>query len=231
MGFLDFLLGTQEYNHRLQIHQHGHRCYTEGLNHHEKTLVSLLAKNLDSKQYFIFNNLVIPSSHTISCQIDHIVVSEYGIFVIESKDYSGWIFANENKKNWTACYRGGLKFKFQNPILQNFAHISALKEQLPFLKKCFFNIIVFSEFSEFKTERISNVVYDSELISYIKEKQKHWLNEAEVTMTIGKLLMLCQTHNVNNERHVKNLELVHGGRVALANSFTPEYIKKINSST
>ena len=230
MGFFDYLFKTDN-RHQIEIHNHGHRCYTEGLNPHEKSLVNLLARDLDSKKYFIFNNLVLPSSHTISCQIDHVIVSEYGIFVIESKDYSGWIFASEHRKNWTVCYRGGKKFKFQNPILQNFAHVSALKEQLPFLRKSFFNIVVFSENCEFKTDRISKVIYDHELISYICEKKRQWLKEDEVTMTVGKLLMLCQTHNVNTERHVKNLELVHGGKTQSSDSFTPKHTENMNFHT
>jgi hypothetical protein len=84
-----------------------------------------------------------------------------------------------------------------------------LKEQLPFLQKSFFSVIVFSEFCEFKTDRISNVIHDHELINHIKSKERIWLREEEVTMTIGKLLMLCQTHNVSKESHIKNLQSVH----------------------
>jgi hypothetical protein len=208
MGFFSNLFGADK-SHQLTIHNHGHRCYTEGLSAHEKSLVVMMAKNLDSDKYFIFNNITLPSSHTITSQIDHVIVSQFGIFVIESKDYSGWIFANENRKKWTACYKGGRKYHFQNPIFQNFAHISALKEQLPFLQKSFFSVIVFSEFCKFKTGRIPNVIHDHELINHIKSKERIWLREEEVTMTIGKLLMLCQTHNVSKESHIKNLQSVH----------------------
>lgn len=211
MGLFEHLFGTTR-KHQINIHKHGHRCYTEGLSYHEHALVNLLASSLDSRKYFIFNNIILPSSHTITSQIDHVVVSEYGIFVIESKAWSGWIFANRNHKNWTACYRGGKKFKFQNPILQNFAHISALKEQLPFLKKSFFNVVVFSNVSEFKTPRIPCVLYDYELVNFIKTKSNKWLKKDEVAMTIGKLLMLCQTHNVNREKHVQNLQSVHSAK-------------------
>jgi hypothetical protein len=138
-----------------------------------------------------------------------VVVSEYGIFVIESKDYSGWIFANKDRKNWTACYHGGKKFQFQNPIFQNFAHVSALKEQLSFLQKCYFSVIVFSKSSEFKTERIQNVLYDDELIDYIKRKQRKWLREEEMMMVIGKLLMLCQTNNISINDHIENVSSIH----------------------
>lgn len=212
MGFFDNQFVADK-KHQLTIHNHGHRCYTEGLSEHEKSLVALLARYLDSGEYFIFNNITLPSSYTITSQIDHVIVSKYGIFVIESKDYSGWIFGDKNNKNWTACYRGGKKYPFQNPLFQNFAHISSLKEQLQFLQKSFFSIVVFSEFCEFKTERIPNVIYDHELIGYIKNKKKVWLKKEEVAMTIGKLLMLCQTHNISKENHIQNLKSIQSTEV------------------
>lgn len=211
MKLLSFLLksfSNSETSKQI-IHRHGHRCYSEGLNDHEFNLVTLLAKNLSPDKYFIFNNITLPSSFTKSTQVDHIVVSEYGIFVIESKDYKGWIFADRNSSNWMQVLYRGKKYPFQNPIIQNFAHISALKEQLPFLNKCFFNIVVFSNRSEFKTERINGVIYDDELISFIESKNKRWLKEEEVMMVIGKLSMLCQTNQVTHEEHVTNLNYAH----------------------
>jgi len=123
---------------------HGHRCYLDKLTSYEYALVKNLAEYLDPNDYYIFNNITVPSVATITSQIDHIIVSKYGIFVIENKDYVGWIFGHKNQKRWTQVVKGGKKFHFQNPILQNFAHISALKEQMPFLKKSFYSIIVFS---------------------------------------------------------------------------------------
>lgn len=211
MGLLRFLLEkfTGVESPKLVIHKHGHRCYSEGLSDYEYDLVTLLARNLDPEKYFIFNNIMLPSSYTKSTQVDHIIVSEYGIFVIESKDYKGWVFGNKNRSNWVQTLYTGQKHSFQNPILQNFAHVSALKEQLPFLNKCFFNVVVFSDRSEFKTERINNVLYDDELISFIMNKGKKWLREEEIMMTIGKLSMLCQTNQVTEEQHIKNLNQVH----------------------
>lgn len=187
---------------------HGHRCYIEGLTNYEYALVAHLAKYLDANNYYIFNNIIIPSSYTVTTQIDHVVVSKFGIFVIENKDYSGWIFGNENQKKWTQTFRGK-KFYFQNPILQNFAHISALKEHMPFLKKVFNNVVVFSKDSEFKTKMPSNVMHGVDVINYIHSKKTQIVSEGELLMVIGKLSVLCQTNQVTNEQHVKNLRNKH----------------------
>jgi hypothetical protein len=194
-------------NVTVKVHKngHGHRCYTEGLSYSEYKIVQLLAKNLDHNEYFIFNNIILPSKFTETTQIDHIVVSKYGIFVIESKEYSGWIFANANRRQWTQTLPGGNKFPIYNPLLQNNGHVLAMRNQLNFLGNRFFNVVVFSGDCEFKTDRPENVLYEEELVNYIKSKQEVKLKEVELLVVIGKLSVLCQVTDVTNEEHVQNL--------------------------
>lgn len=185
--------------------RHGHRCYIEHLTQAEREIVALLATNLDHKEYFIFNNIILPSEKTTTTQIDHIVVSRYGIFVIESKKYNGWIYAHKNRREWTQTFKTGLKHHFHNPILQNFAHISALKEQMPFVGNRFFSVIAFSGDCEFKTPRINNVLYEEELVPFIQSQSEIKFKEVELLVIIGKLSMLCQTIDVSNEEHSENI--------------------------
>lgn len=192
---------------KLHVSRHGHRCYLDSaITDGEFEIVSALAANLSHQEYFIFNNLIIPSGVLGTTQIDHVVVSRYGIFVIENKDMTGWIYANKNHKNWTQTFVGGQKYQFQNPLFQNFAHISALKEQLPFVKNRLFNIVVFSGKSEFKTYRPEGVLYYPELCDYIKTKNEPIFKEVELLVIIGKLSMLCQTGDVSQEEHVENIK-------------------------
>lgn len=89
-------------------------------------------------------NLYIPNDNHTS-EIDSILINQHGIFVIESKGYSGWIFGNEKDRNWTqVIYRN--KNKFYNPILQNRGHILTLKNILNIDDNSIFrSYIVFSE--------------------------------------------------------------------------------------
>ena len=81
-------------------------------------------------------------------QIDHVVVSKYGVFVIETKNYSGWIFGSEKQKNWTqTIYKK--KTRFYNPILQNNTHIKALQYFLD-MSMTMHSIIVFSDAATLK---------------------------------------------------------------------------------
>ena len=83
---------------------------------------------LDSNVYHRFHDILVPH-RSATTQVDHIVASKFGIFVLETKNYSGWIFGSEKQRTWTQVLKGK-KSQFQNPLRQNFAHIAALAEHL-----------------------------------------------------------------------------------------------------
>ena len=71
--------------------------------------------SLDTKLYRRLHDVIIPSNNG-TAQIDHILVSPFGIFVIETKNYKGWIYGSESQSNWTqVIYKS--KHNFQNPLL------------------------------------------------------------------------------------------------------------------
>ncbi len=106
-------------------------------------------KKLDSNYYIVLNDVLIKTDNTIS-QIDHIVISSFGIFVIETKNYNGWIFGNDKSEYWTQVIYG-VKTKFRNPIKQNWSHIFALKKVLSNIKRIkYYPIIVFAGNAELK---------------------------------------------------------------------------------
>ena len=99
-------------------------------------------------------------------QIDHIVVSQYGVFVVETKTYSGWIFGDEKSKDWTqSIYHK--KSRFQNPMRQNYKHICALADNLGIDKSYFHGVIAFVDGCEFKTEMPEGVVCSRRVAEYI----------------------------------------------------------------
>lgn len=100
------------------------------------------------EEYRIFNDIYVPKQDGQLTQVDHVVVSQYGVFVIETKNYSGWIFGSEKQKNWTqTIYKK--KTRFYNPILQNNTHIKALQYFLD-LGMTMHSIIVFSDAATLK---------------------------------------------------------------------------------
>ena len=92
-----------------------------------ENFVSRELLELDPEHYNVLDDLMLPSlGNTNTTQIDHIVVSDFGIFCIETKSYSGWIFGHAQQQHWTqVIYR--YKKKFYNPLRQNYAHIKAVE--------------------------------------------------------------------------------------------------------
>lgn len=196
---------------KINSEKHGCKCYMDGLTDGEQEIAHILAEGLSYKNYFIFNNLTIPSNHNGSSQIDHLVVSKFGIFVIESKDYKGWIFGSKDQEHWTQSLSGGNnKFQFQNPIRQNWSHIMSLKALFPSVpENAFQSIVVFTDSCEFKTDPIENVVHSEEIISLIKKHSGLRLSEENLHLILGKLSYVCQTADISHEQHLENLHASH----------------------
>lgn len=97
----------------------------------------------------ILCNAYIPKPDGTTSEIDLLFITEKGIFVIESKNYSGWIFGSEEQFKWTASLPGGHKEHFYNPIKQNRSHIKWLANYLG-ENTPYFSLIVFSERCELK---------------------------------------------------------------------------------
>ncbi len=74
----------------------------------------------------IIRNLIIGNDHATT-EIDCVFITECGIYVIESKNFNGWIFGNLSQKNWTQTFPNQTKNQFFNPVLQNQGHINALR--------------------------------------------------------------------------------------------------------
>ena len=92
----------------------------------------------------VLTNLYLPMKGKTT-EIDLLMLHEKGIFVIESKYYSGWIFGSEDQLKWTQCFRNGHKEHFYNPVKQNRTHIRALAEYLSMPEEAFSSYVVFSE--------------------------------------------------------------------------------------
>lgn len=119
--------------------------------------VARILHRLPPETYRVINDVLLKTSHGTT-QIDHVVLSEYGIFVIETKNYTGWILGGEFSEEWTKSVYGN-KYKFRNPLKQNYAHIKALMTVLEInTENVFIPIIAFSNKAEIKVHSSKNVV-------------------------------------------------------------------------
>ena len=100
----------------------------------------------------VFRNVLVPRSSgpTSESEVDVLMLHETGVYVMESKNYGGWIFGGADQDRWTQTLEGGAKERFYNPIIQNRAHVKALAACLGLPEEAFRSYIVFSERCELK---------------------------------------------------------------------------------
>ncbi len=111
---------------------------------------------MDAAIYTDINNVTIPTANGTT-QIDHVIVSRYGIFVVETKNMDGWIFGDEKNPQWTQSLFGK-KFKFQNPLHQNYRHTKALSDFLGIDHDKIFSVVMFWGDCKLKTAMPPNVM-------------------------------------------------------------------------
>ncbi len=158
---------------------------------------------LSKKDYIILNNIMIYSNNTTH-QIDHIVISKYGIFVIETKNYSGLIVGKEYSEDWTQ-YLGKQKYYFKNPIHQNYGHIKALSEVLNISEDKFISIISLSNRAKVKVTSNTPVVQLDFLVDTIKKYHNEIL-DVDINTITNKLNELNIKDKKLRKEHVKNIK-------------------------
>ena len=122
----------------------------EKLTENELKLVQLLGRKGK-----VLRNIYIPKDNGETSEVDLVFITQKGIFVFESKNYSGWIFGDEKEQYWMAMLPNKEKHRFYNPIKQNQTHIKWLGKYLG-NEIPLFSIIVFSERCELKKVNVDN---------------------------------------------------------------------------
>jgi hypothetical protein len=140
---------------------------------------------LSSKTYHALHNVTLPTLDGTT-QIDHIFVSYFGIFVVETKNMKGWIFGGENQKQWTQkIFKKS--FKFQNPLHQNYKHVKTLEASLDVPPEVIHSVVVFVGNSTFKSPMPANITCGGGYITYIKSFREPVLSEAQVQKAIAQI--------------------------------------------
>lgn len=168
-----------------------------------------LRKKLPSDQYRIINDVTLPLDDGGTTQVDHIVVSPFGVFVIETKNMKGWIFGSEKQAKWTqTIYR--TKHSFQNPLRQNYKHTQTLAQLLNLPAELFHSVVIFTRNAELKTDMPSNVGHLKEMIAFIKSFKPN-LIDLKAQLSIEKQIgdFSLKRGFKTNKAHVNYLESKH----------------------
>lgn len=164
-----------------------------------------IRRELDGADYVLLSDVTLYDEEGTT-QIDHLIVSRYGIFVIETKNIKGWIFGAEKQHKWTgSIYRK--KFHFQNPLRQNYRHVKALESALSLEPKYFHSVIAFVGDCTLKTEMPENVVVGvPALIRYIKSFGKEQFSSSQMSVLIERIEGIRLSRGrATDTLHIENL--------------------------
>jgi len=164
--------------------------------------------SLDPNIYHLIPDIMLPTPNGTT-QTDHVIVSRYGIFVIETKSYTGWIYGGENDPQWIQLiYKR--KEKFQNPLRQNYKHIKTLSDLTGIPREYFKSLVVFTGDCEFKTEMPPNVTYIGDFIKYIKSHRDYIIKDSQVMEVVDTIRQWAGTVSEKQKHdHVHNLHFDH----------------------
>jgi restriction system protein len=181
--------------------------------------VRITLRALNKEEFNILHNITL-SDGTKTTQIDHIVIGRNGIFVIETKNYKGWIFGSEHSATWTqTIYKS--KKKFHNPLRQNYGHIKTLEQLFPGYRHPMVSIVSFSSNGTLKNIAIRSphihVVHTSGLASLIRSYKEPVLTREAAAAYAAHITKHNITDAKAKKRHVQHINDTQLKKKNLAN--------------
>jgi len=171
-------------------------------------LVAMTLKRLPESDYTTLNNVLLTVSEKgDTVQIDHIVVSSFGVFVIETKCYSGKIYGSENKEYWTQYFKYD-QYELRNPIIQNRAHVNALRKIFAQYGDIhLIPIVVFAGSADLYISTSSIVVYRADLLRTIRSFSTYYLMPQQRAKIVEALTLCNQSSDENDKKHSFSVSL------------------------
>lgn len=175
----------------------------------ERKVRQWLRQGLNPQDYHCVHNITLRLADGSTTQIDHVVISPYGMFVLETKNFQGWIFGSEKQPTWTqSIYRH--RSSFPNPLHQNWRHIKALEEVLQVPLQHLHSVVVFTGDSSFKTPMPAHVTQGRECVAYILRQQRVCWNAQQVAQWMQALShKRLQASRATDKAHVEQLRQRH----------------------
>jgi hypothetical protein len=172
----------------------------------EKKATFYLWFSLNAKTYRRFHNVILPAKNGTT-QIDHLLVSPYGLFIVETKNIKGWIFGSESQPKWTQVLYGK-KYSFQNPIRQTFRQKKVLSEFLGIDESTVHTVVYFVGDCKFKTPLPANVL-NSGLGRYIKRFKDRIISPEDVDGLTEALRWRLSEATTTRRDHLRSLRERH----------------------
>ena len=179
---------------------------------------------LPRDKYRIFKNVTVPDESGGTTQIDHVIVSSFGVFAVETKHYKGWLFGGENDRQWTQKIHANHASTFQNPLRQNYKHTECLRSILGLDKDAIKSVVVFTGECTLKTKDKlpAHVTYPGSCTDYIKSFKERRFDEPSLDSIAAAIRENRLTPNWQTSRdHKRYVQDLHSNESEPDNSDAP----------
>jgi len=157
---------------------------------------------LDSSIYHRYHDLIIPGKNGTT-QIDHLIVSRFGLFIVETKNKKGWIFGSEERSKWTQSIYGN-NYSFQNPLRQTFRQKKVLAKYLNINESLIHTVIFFNGDCTFKTKMPNNVI-NSGLGKFIKQFNNTIIDSGKLKGVLNRLDLHQDHSELSKKDHIRSI--------------------------
>lgn len=170
--------------------------------------------------YFVFDDVVLETNGGTT-QIDHVVVSKYGVFAIETKNYRGEIYGNDDRqewkqiivtdvtyrKKWWKTYSYVTKNFFYNPVKQSVSHANAIKKVLKdWPNLMVVPIVVFAGSAVLQNVSTNHhVIYGEQLLATILSYNYPCLSDADLNRVVSCMSQRNIREQIDDRTHVSNV--------------------------
>lgn len=159
-------------------------------------------------QHKIIYNCYIPKTNGETTEIDIVAITEKGIWVIENKNYKGWIFGDAYSKKWCQILNKD-KYFFYNPIWQNKTHIKYLSNILNTIPENYFkSIIVFNKATIKKISFPDNNTYVldiNQFCKFLNEPHPDLLSPEQINSIYERLLPYTNVSKEQKKKHIDDI--------------------------
>ena len=184
----------------------------EAIGDHGEKRVSSFLEYLDCEDYWVFNDILILNGK-YTTQIDHIIISRFGVFVLETKNVHGKVYGNENSEFWKQFlpdigyrrYGFTQEHHLRNPIWQNEGHIKTLRRLVFGSEIPIYGVILFSGGTELFITTNQPVLNMWEVVPYIKQYRSVVLTSEQMNYYRNRLLSVISISSADREKHLDNV--------------------------
>lgn len=162
----------------------------------------------------LFTNIYLEGKNTDTTEIDVVAVTNKGIYVFEMKNFGGYIYGSENDTHWTQAFNRRSKFKFYNPLRQNYAHQKALENYLEVDSDKLIPMVVFSKRSKLTKINISDrstvlqMPKPLKKVKHIERKSDDIISNQEIESYLIKLIDKSLMDEETKQKHINDVKLL-----------------------